>query len=223
MPFGQKGVARREHVVVPLQLQQCQGPESKGLEVVGDDPQRRVVRGQGFLGLSRGEQEPAALGVVVGLLGAVVGLQADGLLQVADRQVALGRRQVPGLAAFLFMGTGHEQGAGAEQLGAVGLPFDGAVERQGGLVEPALPLTDLDQKGMGMVGLGVEQNGRLEVGKRLVEPAGLKIHPAPIDQQDVAEVRAGPQLECAAVVVLGGREGFGRLELPLGRARRVSL
>ena len=53
-----------------------------------------------------------------------------------------------------------------------------------------------------------------------VEPAGAVIHSAPIDQQDVAEVRAGLQLECAAVVALGGCKGLGRLELPLGRARR---
>ena len=137
--------------------------------------------------------------MIVGRLRAVLGFQADGLLEVADRQGALGRRQVLGLVAFLFMRTGNEQGAGAEQLGAVGLPFDGAVERPGGLVEPALPLIDLGQNGVGMVGLGVELNGRLEVGNRLVEPAGVEIHSAPIDQQDVAEVRAR-----AAARVRGG-------------------
>ena len=121
-----------------------------------------------------------------------------------------------GLVAFLFLGTGHEQGAGAEQLGAVGLPFDGAIERQGGLVEPALPLSDLGQKGMGMVGLVVELNGRLEVGDRLVELAGVEIHAAAIDQQDVAVVRVGPQFEGMLIVDFGGPEVVVRLKPPLG-------
>ena len=72
-----------------------------------------------------------------------------------------------------------------------------------------------------MNGLASSSNGRFEVGERLVEPAGLEIHSAPIDQQDVAEVRIGVQVESVTVVFLGGRERLGRLELPLGRVRRA--
>ena len=59
----------------------------------------------------------------------------------SNRPGALGRRQDRRIrVAFFLAGTGDEKGAGAEQLGTVGLPFDGAVERLAGQVEPALPL-----------------------------------------------------------------------------------
>ena len=90
-------------------------------------------------------------------------------------------------------------------------PLDGPGEVRGRLVQSALPPMELAQRGVGVVGFGLEPDGRLEVGQRVREPAGLEIHAPPIHQQRIAIVVCRVQGQGGAVVGLGGLESGRRL------------
>ena len=61
----------------------------------------------------------------------------------------------------------------------------------------------------------LEPDGRIQVGNRLVEPAGLQPQETPAGQQAVTDIVVGLQLQGAAVVGLGGLEGVRRVP-PVG-------
>ena len=86
--------------------------------------------------------------MVVGRLAVLPRLEPDGLVEVAQRRGPLLRRQRRvdrrGAAARL-------RWSAARVAGSVG-PLDGPGEGRGRLVEPALPLVELGQRRVGLVG-----------------------------------------------------------------------
>ena len=141
---------------------------------------------QGLVVAGPAEEEAGAFDQVAGALRRILRLEPEGLLEVVQRGGALLRRRVAAI--------GMQQRPGAQQRdpgrGILG-PLDGPTKRRRRLVETPSRCSELAQRRVGLVQPGPKRDGRLEVGERLREPAGLEVHPAPIHQEDVAEVVGG--------------------------------
>ena len=157
---SQVGIARVDHLVVLLQGHERGDPQLMGRGEIGNEGERLAAGSQGLLMLAIAEVQPRAFDVVAGPPGRIAGLEPDGLLEIVNRgRALLGAR----IAA-----AGVEQGPAAMDRGpdgGIGRPVDRLAKRPGRQVELPAPLVQLGQGQIGLVRLGPEPDGRLEIGE----------------------------------------------------------